>query len=145
MATEATEGYNIRFRHVSGDFGPYLFPKTCTVLSLKEKVMEEWPKVVGTQASVAGTTGSGAADAGPSPSPSQPAPKSAAELRIIFGGRMLDNQKLVKELQHSMGNPQGPGKMVTMHVVVRQPAEDKGPASGNRRRKGQGSSCCVVQ
>ena len=34
------------------------------------------------------------------------APKSAAELRIIFGGHMLENQKFVKDLQTAMGNPQ---------------------------------------
>ena len=37
-------GYNIRFRHATGDFGPYTFPKSCTVLTLKEKLLEEWPK-----------------------------------------------------------------------------------------------------
>ena len=122
------EGYNIRFRHVAGDFGPYVFPKTSTVMTLKEKIMEEWPGMVSSGSLVGANI---------------VAPKTASELRIIFGGRMLDNQKLVKELQHSMGNPQGQ-KMVTMHVVVRQPSEEGGTATGGKR-KGQGSSCCVVQ
>ena len=121
-----SEGYNIRFRHVAGDFGPYVFPKTSTVMTLKEKLLEEWP-----QSSLAGNP---------------VAPKTASELRIIFGGRMLDNQKLVKELQHSMGNPQGQ-KIVTMHVVVRQPSEDKGVSSGGRRKGSSPrvSSCCILQ
>ena len=121
------EGYNIRFRHVAGDFGPYVFPKTSTVMTLKEKIMEEWPGMVSSGSLVGANI---------------VAPKTASELRIIFGGRMLDNQKLVKELQHSMGNPQGQ-KMVTMHVVVRQPSEDKGVSSGGRKKATY--RCCVVQ
>ena len=41
---EDAEGYNIRFRHVCGDFGPFLFPKASTVMTLKEKLLEEWAK-----------------------------------------------------------------------------------------------------
>jgi len=122
---EDAEGYNIRFRHVCGDFGPFLFPKASTVMTLKEKLLEEWAKVELSGSAVA--------------------PKCAAELRIIFGGHMLENQKLVKDLQQAMGNPQGQ-KVVTMHVVVRQPSEDKGVPGGGRRRKGrESSSCCVLQ
>jgi len=123
---ESGDGYNIRFRHVCGDFGPFLFPKASTVWTLKEKLLEEWAKVEMTGSAVA--------------------PKSAAELRIIFGGHMLENQKLVKDLQTAMGNPQGQ-KVVTMHVVVRPPSEEKGIQSGaGRRRKGrESSSCCVLQ
>ena len=36
-------GFNIRFRHVAGDIGPFLFPKATTVLGLKERLMQEWP------------------------------------------------------------------------------------------------------
>ena len=41
---ESGDGYNIRFRHVCGDFGPFLFPKASTVWTLKEKLLEEWAK-----------------------------------------------------------------------------------------------------
>mmetsp|Transcript_37280 Transcript_37280/g.80558 ORF Transcript_37280/g.80558 Transcript_37280/m.80558 type:complete len:151 (+) Transcript_37280:1-453(+) len=148
------EGYNIRFRHVGGDFGPYVFPKTCTVLNLKEKIIHEWPKVNRGGGGgdnnnskegdgSATTTGSpqGVGTTGGTSSGTAVVPRTAQELRIIFGGRMLDDQKLVKELHHSMGNPQGQ-KMVTMHVVVRQPNEDKARASGGKR-KGK-KACCVV-
>ena len=180
-------GYNIRFRHVSGDFGPYVFPKSCTVFHLKEKVLEEWCRNYNKAVQAAGSgsgSGSGSGQQGsqqqmqmqmqqgtvqgeggmgttglPSSSPPQlpttsgaalavamrspPPPASATDLRIIFGGRMLENQKLVKELQHSMGNPQGT-KLVTMHVVVRPPAEDKGTSQGGRRKR-QGNACCAIQ
>lgn len=32
----------IRFRHTSGDVGPFAFPPSSTVLSLKERVIQEW-------------------------------------------------------------------------------------------------------
>lgn len=39
---EGEEGYNIRFRHIGGDLGPFVFNKNCTVLNLKERLMQEW-------------------------------------------------------------------------------------------------------
>ena len=147
-------GYNIRFRHATGDFGPYTFPKSCTVLTLKEKLLEEWPKeplqgrpknnnnnnaVAGTTTTTTTTTKQH------QESKSQhPIPRDPSELRIIFAGRMLEERKLVKELQHSMGNPQG-ARVVTMHVVVRHPADEKGGASGGRGKDVRVRTCCSVQ
>lgn len=33
----------IRFRHSSGDLGPYLFASGCKVKDLKERLYQEWP------------------------------------------------------------------------------------------------------
>jgi len=57
---------------------------------------------------------------------------------------MLEERKLLKELQHSMGNPQG-ARVVTMHVVVRHPADEKGGASGGRGKDVRVRTCCSVQ
>lgn len=32
----------IRFRHISGDVGPFHFPTSATILNLKERVCQEW-------------------------------------------------------------------------------------------------------
>ena len=154
-------GYNIRFRHATGDFGPYTFPKSCTVLTLKEKLLEEWPKepllqgrpknnnnnnnaVAGATKKTTTTTTTTTTKQHQESKSQHPIPRDPSELRIIFAGRMLEERKLVKELQHSMGNPQG-ARVVTMHVVVRHPADEKGGASGGRGKDVRVRTCCSVQ
>ncbi len=127
--------YNIRFRYTAGDFGPYSFPKASTVLQLKERVWQEWqnPSV---RDKLRG-----------SPQP----PPSAQDLRVIFGGRMLENQKQVKELHQVLGlgvpgAGGAGGKLVTMHLVVRPADDDKKAGAGaGAKARGRSGACCVIQ
>jgi hypothetical protein len=37
------QDYDVRFRHVAGDIGPFKLPPHTTVEEMKEKLLEAWP------------------------------------------------------------------------------------------------------
>lgn len=95
--------YAVRFRHTSGiDIGPFPFSSSSSILELKERLLQEWPK----DGSV----------------PEYPA--TLAEIRLISGGKFLDNSTTLHSLAKVIGQPQ-PDLVVTMHIIVRPPPPPK--------------------
>lgn len=44
MASESMDkSYKLRFRHLSGDVGPFTFQESGTVLAMKTQIWEDWP------------------------------------------------------------------------------------------------------
>mmetsp|Transcript_32003 Transcript_32003/g.95592 ORF Transcript_32003/g.95592 Transcript_32003/m.95592 type:complete len:130 (-) Transcript_32003:760-1149(-) len=94
----------LRFRHVSGDLGPFNFAETCTVDDIKERLLKEWPS--------------------DGPMASEP-PGQASDIKLILSGKFLDATKPLSEYKRDMGEL-GPEDVVTLHVVVRvTPASEK--------------------
>lgn len=111
-----------RFRHVSGDLGPFRFPLSSNVQDLKERLFREWPK--------------------DGPLTGEP-PGSPSDVKVILGGRFLEPSENLTELRSAMGDP-GDDTVVTMHVVVRAPAAAK--HAGKVGKEEQPKTCgCVVQ
>ena len=88
----------LRFRHTSGDVGPYSFPLGHTILQVKEGVFSQWPRGVGQLLGgchimrSADLTAPSSAE-GPL---SKENPSSAADLRILCAGKFLDNAKILR-------------------------------------------------
>lgn len=113
----------VRFRHVCGDIGPFLFPSSANVQDLREKLCQEWPKD--------GTLG-------------KDTPTNPSDLKIILSGRFLDSSECLEELKRAMGDPRSDA-VVTMHVVVRSAASVKSTA-GKLGKEEQGGCCsCSIQ
>lgn len=79
----------IRFRHSSGDMGPFFFAPGCKVKDLKERLYQEWPTGEGDAGDTVCLTkwctdGSFGAP-----------PKCADEVAVILGGRFLDEAEEV--------------------------------------------------
>lgn len=115
------EDLQIRFRHTSGDVGPFVYSDATTVQQLKEKLLADWPKE------------------GPL---SNESPASPGDLKLILSGKYVDNHRTLRDYRKDMGDPQ-PGSVVTMHIVIRPASNGKanGPASENDAPKG---CACVV-
>lgn len=116
------EEIQIRFRHTSGDLGPYTFQDSATIQDVKEKLISEWPK-----------DGAFAKEA----------PVTVADVKLILSGKYVENPKTLKDYKKEMGELK-PDTIVTFHVVVRLTNAPKqtGTAPGDKEApKGCG---CVV-
>lgn len=91
------EDIQLRFRHTAGDLGPYTFQETATIQEIKEKLVAEWPK-----------EGAFAKEA----------PVTSADVKLILGGKYVDNAKTLKEYTKDMGEIK-PDTVVTFHAVIR--------------------------
>jgi len=117
----AGESIQIRFRHTSGDVGPFGFPPSSTILNLKERVCKEWEEA-GTQ--IDGET-----------------IKSPSAVKLIFNGKFLEDNKSLAELKSSMGDQ----AMTTFHLVVR-PGGSAKPAAKVVDQDSTPKNCgCVMQ
>jgi len=115
----------LRFRHTSGDVGPYSFPLGHTILQVKEGVFSQWPRE------------------GPL---SKENPSSAADLRILCAGKFLDNAKILRDYSKEMGDPES-GSIVTMHILVRpaQATKAAGKTESQPKPAGEQGCCsCVI-
>ncbi|KAK9067195.1 hypothetical protein SSX86_014522 [Deinandra increscens subsp. villosa] len=90
----------IKFRLIDGsDIGPKSFPVAASVASLKESILSQWPKE------------------------KDNAPRTVKDVKLISGGKILENNKTVGECRSSLCDV--PGGITTMHVVVSQPPQEK--------------------
>ncbi|RAL47011.1 hypothetical protein DM860_017052 [Cuscuta australis] len=104
-----TDKVDIKFRLVDGsDIGPHQYDSTSTVETLKNKILESWPK------------------------DKENGPKDIKGLKLIINGKILENNKKVSEF---LIMPPGVAEkgVITMHAVVQNPVVDK---SKDRKKDG---------
>mmetsp|Transcript_47765 Transcript_47765/g.121875 ORF Transcript_47765/g.121875 Transcript_47765/m.121875 type:complete len:121 (-) Transcript_47765:352-714(-) len=111
----------IRFRHISGDVGPFHFPTSATILNLKERVCQEWQQN-GTQ--IDGDT-----------------VKTPSHLKLIFNGKFLEDGKELKDLLGMMGDQ----PITTFHLVVRPAGSTKLAAKASETDNTPKNCGCTVQ
>ncbi|XP_010485432.1 PREDICTED: membrane-anchored ubiquitin-fold protein 1 [Camelina sativa] len=97
------EVYNqleIKFRLTDGsDIGPKAFPDATTVSALKETVISEWPRE------------------------KENGPRTVKEVKLISAGKVLENNKTVKDYRSPVSNLVG--AVTTMHVIIQPPVTEK--------------------
>ncbi|KAG8384996.1 hypothetical protein BUALT_Bualt04G0176200 [Buddleja alternifolia] len=83
----------LKFRLYDGsDIGPFRYSPASTVAMLKERIVAEWPK------------------------DKKIAPKAASDVKLINGGKILENNKTVAQCKMPFGEL--PNGIITMHAVV---------------------------
>jgi len=83
----------LKFRLYDGtDIGPFRYSPASTVAMLKERIVSEWPK------------------------DKKIAPKAANDVKLINGGKILENSKTVGQCRTPFGELSN--TILTMHVVV---------------------------
>lgn len=116
MAVELLE---LKFRLYDGtDIGPNKYALTTTVASLKESILSQWPK------------------------DKEHIPRVISDLKLINAGKILENNKTLAESRVPVGEI--PGTVVTMHVVVRAPAPEKGPEKPGPKKTKQSKCGCTI-
>ncbi|KAH7683880.1 Membrane-anchored ubiquitin-fold protein [Dioscorea alata] len=97
----AGEGWiELKFRLFDGtDIGPNKYDASSTVASLKESILARWPQ------------------------DKELAPKTINDVKLINGGKILENNRTLAESRVAVGEL--PGGVTTMHVVIRPPLPDK--------------------
>ncbi|XP_047312742.1 membrane-anchored ubiquitin-fold protein 3-like [Impatiens glandulifera] len=112
------ENIEIKFRIFDGtDIAHRTYAISTTVASLKQMLVAEWPQDVSV------------------------APKSANELKLIHGGRVLESSKTLSEYRIHLTDVSG--GVITMHVVV-QPPIDKKKSEKNKEVTTQISCSCTI-
>ncbi|RDX82645.1 Membrane-anchored ubiquitin-fold protein 1, partial [Mucuna pruriens] len=92
--------FEIRFRLTDGsDIGPKSFPAATSIATLKESILAQWPK------------------------DKENGPRTVKDVKLIGGGKILENNRTVGECQSPLCDT--PGTVTTMHVVVQHPATEK--------------------
>ncbi|KAF8378042.1 hypothetical protein HHK36_029375 [Tetracentron sinense] len=103
----------LKFRLYDGsDIGPIRYSSAYTVEMLKERIVAEWPrdkKIV---------------------------PKTANDVKLISGGKILENNKTVGQCGVPFGDL--PGGVITMHVVVQ-------PSLTKTKTDGIAAAGCVIR
>ncbi|XP_074579416.1 membrane-anchored ubiquitin-fold protein 3-like [Curcuma longa] len=90
----------LKFRIFDGtDIGPNKYEPSTTVASLKEFILAQWPQG------------------------KDIAPRTINDIKLINGGKILENNRTIAESRVPVGEL--PGGVITMHVVVRPPVFDK--------------------
>ncbi|KAI4387903.1 hypothetical protein MLD38_000290 [Melastoma candidum] len=83
----------LKFRLYDGtDIGPFHYPPSSTVASLKDRIFSDWPK------------------------DKKIIPRTANDIKLINAGKILENSKTVGQCQAPFGEL--PKAVITMHVVV---------------------------
>ncbi|KAL5214828.1 hypothetical protein ABZP36_003980 [Zizania latifolia] len=118
---EADEEVEVKFRLFDGsDIGPVRCNAVATtVAALKDRVVAEWPK------------------------DKTVVPKTANDVKLISGGKILENDKNVAQCRAPFGDL--PSTAITMHVVV-QPssAKSKPDKKTNKLPKTTRCSCSIL-
>ncbi|ONK60311.1 uncharacterized protein A4U43_C08F16810 [Asparagus officinalis] len=95
------EQLEIKFRlHDGSDIGPKMYPSATSVATLKESILAEWPKE------------------------KENAPKTVDDLKLINGGKILENSKTLGECKSPLCDFSA--GITTMHVVLRPPEKGNG-------------------
>ncbi|KAK6773223.1 hypothetical protein RDI58_028461 [Solanum bulbocastanum] len=90
----------IKFRLADGsDIGPNKYASSTTVASLKDKLIAQWPK------------------------DKDNGPRTTNDVKLINAGRILENSNTLGESR--LPAVEVPGGVITMHVVVRPPVNDR--------------------
>lgn len=90
----------LKFRLFDGtDIGPNKYYPTTSVGSLKEVIVSQWPQG------------------------KENGPKTINDVKLINGGKILENTRSLAESRVQFG--EFPGGVITMHVVVHPPLSDK--------------------
>ncbi|CAH2067769.1 unnamed protein product [Thlaspi arvense] len=112
----------LKFRLADGtDIGPTKYSQFMTVASLKERIISQWPK------------------------DRENAPKTINEIKVINGGKILENNTTLSETRSLPFGELIPGMVTTMHVVLRPPLlvpkneklQDKPPVKNS-------CVCCIL-
>ncbi|KAL2329901.1 hypothetical protein Fmac_017482 [Flemingia macrophylla] len=91
--------FEIKFRLTDGsDIGPRSFPAATSIATLKESILAQWPKE------------------------KENGPRTIKDLKLINGGKILENNRTVGECQSPLYDTR---TVTTMHVVVQHPATEK--------------------
>ncbi|VAI49280.1 unnamed protein product [Triticum turgidum subsp. durum] len=94
------EPIEVKFRLFDGtDIGPSKYDPATTVSALKDFILARWPQ------------------------DKEITPKTVNDLKLINGGKILENNRTLAESRVTIGEV--PGGVITMHVVVRPPQVDK--------------------
>lgn len=98
--SEVQDSLEIKFRLIDGsDIGPKSFPAAANVAFLKESILSQWPKE------------------------KENAPRTVKDVKIISGGKVLENNTTLGECRSPLCDV--PGDITTMHVVISQPLQEK--------------------
>ncbi|XP_020220103.1 membrane-anchored ubiquitin-fold protein 2 isoform X2 [Cajanus cajan] len=107
--------FEIKFRLTDGsDIGPKNFPAATSIATLKESILAQWPKENG--------------------------PRTIKDMKLISGGKILENNRTVGECQSPLGD--APGTVTTMHVVVQHPVTEKEKKAASKAT--QNKCMCVI-
>jgi len=117
-----TDQIGVRVRSVAGDWGPSNFAVTATVNGVKERLLLDWPRD--------GTLG-------------PDAPSSVSDIRLILGGKFLDNTENLEALRRALGGDPAETPVITMHVVIRQSLAGKQSGKAKEQEKTKGCSCVI--
>ncbi|KAL5712916.1 hypothetical protein ACHQM5_015038 [Ranunculus cassubicifolius] len=97
---EGEESVELKFRVYDGtDIAHHTYASSTSIATLKERLVAEWPqdKTV--------------------------IPKSLNDVKLIYAGKVLENNKTLAESRIPFGEL--PGGVITMHVVVQPPIAKK--------------------
>ncbi|KAL7094678.1 hypothetical protein ACP275_11G118800 [Erythranthe tilingii] len=109
----------IKFRLNDGsDIGPKKFACATRVSSLKEDIIAQWPKEKGN------------------------APRTLKDIKLISGGRILENNRTVGECKNQLYDI--PGGVTTMHVLVQPPPTQKERKKVHSDDPKQNKCGCVI-
>ncbi|XXG84170.1 hypothetical protein AAC387_Pa10g1746 [Persea americana] len=120
MAGGGDERLELKFRLYDGsDIGPGKYAASTTIETLKERLVAEWPQDKKT------------------------IPKTVNDVKLIYSGRFLENNKTLAESRLLLDGL--PGGIITMHVVV-QPslARKKADKNADEMPKKNLCSCTVI-
>ncbi|KAK9917878.1 hypothetical protein WJX75_009168 [Coccomyxa subellipsoidea] len=92
-----------------------------SVEAVKERLLPEWPKEGPLQADQ---------------------PSSIADLKLILGGKFLDNGEILNDLRPAMGEIKV-DTVVTMHVIVRAAGAGKSQGPSKEKERQQGCYCLI--
>ncbi|XP_068662729.1 membrane-anchored ubiquitin-fold protein 3-like [Aristolochia californica] len=110
----------VKFRLYDGsDIGPSKYAPSVTIGSLKDKIIAEWPP------------------------DKKIAPKTTNDLKLIYAGKILENNKTLGDSRVPFGEL--PGGVITMHVVV-PPSLPRKKTEKNLQElpKKTGCSCTIM-
>ncbi|KAK9108548.1 hypothetical protein Scep_018248 [Stephania cephalantha] len=110
----------LKFRLYDGsDIGPIRYSPSSTVAMLKDKIVADWPK--GKKIS----------------------PKASSDIKLISGGKILENSKTVGQCKVPFGEV--PGGVIIMHVVVQpSPVKSKTEKKVDDPPKKNVCSCSIL-
>ncbi|KAG0574408.1 hypothetical protein KC19_VG260500 [Ceratodon purpureus] len=113
------ESVELKFRlHDGTDIGPNKYALATTVANIKESVLNHWLKE------------------------KQNGPKSINDLKLIYAGKILENYKTLADSRVLLGEI--PGCVITMHVVIRPPTNDKASEKQQSETPKSQTCCCTI-
>ncbi|KMZ68302.1 Membrane-anchored ubiquitin-fold protein 3 [Zostera marina] len=117
MATD--DSVDLKFRLFDGtDIGPTKYDLSTSVTTLKQIILSIWPQ------------------------DKKNGPKTINDLKLINGGKILENNHTLAEARLPLGEL--PGGVITMHVVVRPLTMEKSERNDLDIPKTNRCVCCIM-